>query len=132
MTKVVCQTDGLDQILVGAEGACQGPPDLCHLKGMGEARAEVIAFVIDEDLSLVFEPAEGRGMDNAVAVALKGCPVFRFAVQIAAPLGVLAAHAVGRQTLVLDFLKLLAGEIHGWPFRCKCHCVLPLRMTAMT
>ena len=38
---------------------------------MREARAEQVAFVIHEHLGLVFEPAERRRMDDAVAVALE-------------------------------------------------------------
>src|SRR5215211_695234 len=132
MTEIVRETDRLDQVLVGAEGTCQRAPDLSHLQRVREAGAEIVAFVIDEYLRLVFEPAECCGVNDAVAVALKGCTVFRFAIQVGAPLGVLAAHPVGSQTLVLDLLKLLAGEIHDLPFRCKCHCVFPLRVTAMT
>ena len=38
---------------------------------MGQPGAEMVALVIDEDLRLVLEPAEGGGMDDAVAVALE-------------------------------------------------------------
>jgi hypothetical protein len=34
----------------------------------------MIAFVIDENLGLMFEPAEGAGMDDPVAVARERCP----------------------------------------------------------
>ena len=44
-------------------------------EGVGEARAIVVAFVVDEDLGLVFEPAEGGRVDDAVAVALVGAAV---------------------------------------------------------
>jgi hypothetical protein len=32
----------------------------------------MIAFVVDEDLGLVFQPAEGGAVDNPVAIALVG------------------------------------------------------------
>ena len=32
----------------------------------------MVALVVDEDLRLVLQPAEGVGMDDAVAVALEG------------------------------------------------------------
>src|SRR5215204_2844838 len=105
MTEVVRQTDRLDQILVGAKGTRERPPDLGDFQSMGETGAEVIAFVINEDLGLVLESTERRGMDDAVAVTLKGCPVFGLAVQIGAPLGVLAAHPVGGKAPVLILLK---------------------------
>jgi hypothetical protein len=38
---------------------------------MGQPGAEVIALVMDEDLSLMREAAKGGRMDDAVAVALK-------------------------------------------------------------
>ena len=38
---------------------------------MSDARAIQIAFVIDEDLRLVDQPAEGGGMHDAIAVALE-------------------------------------------------------------
>ena len=39
---------------------------------MGQARAEMIPFVEDEDLGLVCEPPERGRMDDAVAVPAKG------------------------------------------------------------
>jgi Holliday junction resolvasome RuvABC endonuclease subunit len=41
---------------------------------VGQAGAEQVALVVHEDLGLVFEPAEGRAMDDAVAVALELAP----------------------------------------------------------
>jgi hypothetical protein len=37
---------------------------------MGQAGPEMIAFVIDENLGLVLQPAERTGMNNPVTVAL--------------------------------------------------------------
>jgi hypothetical protein len=42
---------------------------LSHFQAVGEARAVVIALVIDENLGLVVEAAEGGRMEDAVAVA---------------------------------------------------------------
>jgi hypothetical protein len=39
------------------EGAGERAGDLAHLDGVGEARAEVVALVIDEHLRLVLEAA---------------------------------------------------------------------------
>ena len=107
------ETNAFDQVFVPAQGARQSPADLGNLQRVREAGAEVVAFVVDEDLRLVFQPAEGGGVDDAVAVALKGGAVVRFVIQIGASLGILAAGAVGGETLVLDLFQLLAGEIHG-------------------
>src|SRR5688572_28350870 len=38
---------------------------------MREQRTEMVAFVVDENLRLVCETPEGRGVDNAVTVALE-------------------------------------------------------------
>ena len=38
---------------------------------MGEAGTKHIAFVIDEDLCLVLEPAEGGGVDDTIAITLE-------------------------------------------------------------
>ena len=43
--------------------------DLSDFERMGQPGAKMIAFVKNEDLRLVREPAEGGGMDDAVAVA---------------------------------------------------------------
>src|SRR5690606_27712390 len=48
-----------------------GPRDLADLEGMGQPRAEMMPLVMQEDLRLVLKPAEGGGMDDAVAVALE-------------------------------------------------------------
>jgi hypothetical protein len=39
---------------------------------MGQARAEMIAFVVDKHLRLVLQAPEGRGVDDPITVALKG------------------------------------------------------------
>ena len=72
VAEVVGEGDGLGELLVEAEDAGDGAGDLGHLDRVGEAGAVVVALVLDEDLGLVLEPAEGRGMDDAVAVALEG------------------------------------------------------------
>src|SRR3546814_12307492 len=62
----------LRQIRVQSKRAGDGPGDLRDLKAVREAHAEVIAVGCDEHLRLVPQTAEGDGMDDAVAVALKG------------------------------------------------------------
>ena len=60
MAEIVGKRQPLGQVLVGAEVAGERAGDLRHFERMGEARTVVIAFVIDEDLGLVVEPAERR------------------------------------------------------------------------
>src|SRR5690349_1479407 len=71
MTKIVRQRDGLDQILIELQIACDRTADLRHFQAVRQARAEQIAFTIDENLGLVLEPPERGGMNDAVPVALK-------------------------------------------------------------
>ena len=71
MAEVVREGQRLGQILVEPEGAGERPGDLADLDGMGQPGAEMVALVIDEDLRLVLEPAEGGGMDDPVPVALE-------------------------------------------------------------
>ena len=127
VAQVVRQADGLDQVLVGAQRPGDGASDLRHLQRVGEAGAEVIAFVVDEHLRLVFQAAEGGGVQDAVAVALEGGAVFRLVIEVGAPLGVLAAHAVGGERLVFQFFEHGAVEVHEFNLSDKDVIALALR-----
>ena len=72
MAQIMGQRHGLGQILIQPQGACDGARHLRHLDGMGQPRTEIIALMFHKNLGLVFEPAKGRGMDDPVAVTLKG------------------------------------------------------------
>ena len=72
MAEVVGERQRLGQILVEAERAGDRAGDLRHFQRVRQARAEMVALVVDEDLRLVLQPAKGVGMDDAVAVALEG------------------------------------------------------------
>ncbi len=116
MSQVVRQADGLHQVFVGTQGAGDGAPDLRHFQRVGEAGAEVIALVVDEHLGLVFQAAEGGGMQHPVAVALKGGAVIGLGVQVGAALAVAAALPVGCKAAVFDLFQLLAS-VHAILFR---------------
>jgi len=62
---------------------------------MGQTRAEHIAFVVHEDLRLVFQPAEGRAVDDAVAVALELAAPPRRRFRQLAPVAGRFRHGVG-------------------------------------
>ncbi len=86
MAEVVGERQRLGQVLVEAERAGERARDLGDLERVGQPGAEMIAFVEDEDLGLVREPAKGGGMDDAVAVApegVAGC-AHRFRIEPAA------------------------------------------------
>ncbi len=71
VAEVVGEGHRLGKVLIEPEGAGDRAGDLRHLDAVGQPRAIVVAFVEDEDLSLVFQPPEGGAMDDAVAVALE-------------------------------------------------------------
>ena len=71
VAEVVAERDRLGEIVVEPKRPGERAGDLRHLDRMGEAGAEMVALVMDEDLRLVGEAAEGGRMDDAVAVALE-------------------------------------------------------------
>ena len=71
VAQVMRQGDGFHQIFIQAQVARDGAAHLRHFQAVRQARAEQVSLVIEENLGLVFEAAEGRGMDDAVAVALE-------------------------------------------------------------
>ena len=70
MTEVMREADRLGQRLVEPQRTRDAPPDLRDLERMRQARAVQVPFVVDEDLGLVDQAAEGRRMHDAVAIAL--------------------------------------------------------------
>ena len=71
VAKVMAKRQRLGEIVVEAERAGKRARDLTDFERMGEPGAEMVSLVRNEDLRLVGEPAEGRAMDGAVAIALK-------------------------------------------------------------
>ena len=71
VAEVVCQRDRLDQVLVQPQIAADRAADLRDFDRMREPGTEQIAFVVDENLRLVFEPAKGGAVNDAVAIALE-------------------------------------------------------------
>ena len=71
MPEIVGERHGFRKILVQAQRARNRTGKLPDLDRVGQPSAVMIAFVRHEDLRLVREPAESRGMNNPVAVALE-------------------------------------------------------------
>jgi hypothetical protein len=69
MAEIVGECQGFGQIFIDAKGPGNRPGDLRDLKTVGQARAVVIALVIDEHLGLVVKPPEGHRVQDAVAIA---------------------------------------------------------------
>ena len=71
VAEVVGERHGLGQILVEPERAGERSGYLAHLERVGQARPEMVALVVDEDLRLVGQSPEGGGVNDAVAIALE-------------------------------------------------------------
>ena len=69
--EVVTEADRLDEILVQPQRAGDPARDAGRLQRVGQARPEVVAGRIDEDLGLVHQPPERLRVDDPIAVALK-------------------------------------------------------------
>jgi len=79
---------------------------------MRQARAVIIAFVVDKNLGLVFQAAEGGGVQNAFPVPLETSAEVRFFFRVDAAFRVFTVHGVGRQSLIFGFFQLLPGVNH--------------------
>src|ERR1017187_3380664 len=92
MADVVNQSQRLDQINIQVERGGNGARDLRHLHGVGQTSTEVVGVAAGEDLRLVFQPAEGAGMDHAIAVPLKGIAIRMRRLGVAAAPGILRSE----------------------------------------
>ena len=72
---VVAERDRLGQRLVQAQRGRERPGDLGDLHRVRQARDEVVALRVEEDLGLVLQPAEGLRVDDPIPVALERRPV---------------------------------------------------------
>ena len=112
MAKVVGERDRFRQILIQRQRPRDRAGDGGHLHGVCEARAEVIAGTIQENLRLVLQPSKGAGMDDARAVALIGSPVGMLRLRVLATCRGGAELGIRCERLLLALLKLLAGANH--------------------
>ena len=72
---VVAERDRLGQWLVQAQRGGERARHLGDLHRVRQARDEVVALRIEEDLGLVLQPPERLGVDDPIPVALEGGPV---------------------------------------------------------
>ena len=73
VAKVMREGNRLGEVVIQLQRTRHGPSNLRHLYRMRHPRPEVVTLVIDEDLCLVLELSEGRGMQDPVTVALERC-----------------------------------------------------------
>src|ERR1022692_526376 len=97
MAEVVHQGQRFGKIHVEAQRGGDGAGDLRHLDGVSEAVAEMVGVTARENLGLVFEAAEGAGVDDAVAVALEVVAVGMRRLGEAASAGMFHLHRVAGQ-----------------------------------
>src|SRR3989338_8473485 len=71
VTKIVGEGNCFRKIFIELKCSTNGSRNLCDFKCMGESRAIVITFMIDENLSLIFKPTKSLAMNNSIAIALK-------------------------------------------------------------
>ena len=70
VAQVMGQGDGLDQIFIQPQGACDGAAELRHLQRMREPGAKQIALMVQKNLGFVNQATKSRAVDNAITVAL--------------------------------------------------------------
>ena len=74
MAEIMRQGQCFREILIQAERPADRTRDLRHFQAVREARAIVIALVVDEHLCLILQPAKGGRMDDPIAIALEHGP----------------------------------------------------------
>jgi hypothetical protein len=85
---------------------------------VGQAGAVIIALIIEEDLSLIFQASKGCGMQDAIAVALKCGAVFRLFFGMYSAAAVLAPARIWGKTLIFQSLELSARTKHDVLLTC--------------
>ena len=93
--QIVSESNRFRQVLVELHGFADGPGNLCHLHGMREPGAVVVAFVVHENLGFVFEPTKSGGMNDAVSVSLKSGSVRMLLLLVMASPAVTTFNSIG-------------------------------------
>ena len=113
MAEVMRERDALGEVGVEPQGAGDIARDGGDFNSVRQARAEVVAGAVEENLRLVFEPAKGARMNDAVTVALVVRAPFRRRLGILAAARVATELGVGRERLPFDLFQFLTGARHG-------------------
>ena len=98
VAEIVRQADGLGEGFIQRQRTRDGAADLRHLDRVGHPCPEQVTFVVDEHLSLVGQPAEGIGVNDAIAVALEFATVLRRRLVVATPAAARIIRGVHGQT----------------------------------
>src|SRR5664279_5518248 len=93
----------------------------------------MVASAVEENLRLVFEPAEGARVDDAVAVALIMCAPFGRSFFVFAAACVTAELCVRREDLAFNLFQFQSGARHGLKGRDKINSpAIPARKSRAT
>src|SRR3981081_1374945 len=98
MPEIVREANRFGQHLVEAQRPRYRARNLRHLERMRQPRPVQIAFVIDEYLGLVAQPADSGRMHEAIAGPLIFGPVSGLRFGIAAPAGVLVESGISGES----------------------------------
>ena len=71
VAKVVGQRHRFRQVGVQPQHPGDGAGDLCHLDGMGQAGAVIVALMFHKHLRLVLQAAKRFTMNNSISISLK-------------------------------------------------------------
>src|SRR6185437_12502737 len=99
VAQIMGEADRLGKRLVQSEGARDRAGDLRHLDRVGDSGSIQVALVVDEDLRLVDQPAEGVRVNDSITIALELGPVRRLRLGIPAAARLLVAGGVRRQSV---------------------------------
>src|SRR5258708_23115651 len=113
MAQVVREADALDEIEVGAERCRNTAPNLRHFQRMSEARAVIIALVVDEDLRFIFQPPKCCRVQDAVTIFLKDRSIGVLVLWKLATSRVGALDSIRREHLLFLCLALLTRNDHS-------------------
>src|SRR5208282_5436205 len=112
VAEIVRERDRLRQFRVQSQRTRDGAGNMRGLDRMRQSGAVVITLVIDEDLGFVFEPAEGGGMNDPVAIALKDGAHRMLSLGKFPPAAPGREHRVWREYPRLNFLQRLSVTKH--------------------
>src|ERR1035437_8663103 len=113
VAEVVCQRNGLGEVLIKLERAGDVARNGGHLHRMGQPRAEVIAGAVEKHLGLVFEPAKGPGVNDAVTVPLILRAPLRRRFPMLSPARIGAELRIRGKALSLERLQFLLRAGHA-------------------
>jgi hypothetical protein len=97
MPDVVYKSQRFGQVFIQCQLSGDGAGDLGDLNGVSEAVTEMVGNASREDLSLVFQPAKGAGVNHAITVPLKIIAIGMLWFRIATAAALFYAERVGRK-----------------------------------